>query len=210
MSHLYIVGGGLFGSLAARYARSQGVEAVVFDVCREGAASPAAAGLFQEKWAARKLRPHYYHALPLLERLFNVRHISLKREDGSMEPLLFIPPSNILEPNPIRLQVTSVGDGWLEAGGQRYEGWVYIAAGIWSAQFLPGLESLFITCRRDGADRANRALMGQSALYTAWPFFSENRVSDLARHGRQKTGHHLGRFLRAPAGGSRITLKVSC
>lgn len=140
MSTLLIVGGGLFGSMAAAYARSKGIESVVFDCGLTAAASPAAAGLFQEKWAARKLRPHYLYALPILERLSNIRPISLTREDGSTESLLFIPPSALLEPQPIRQQVTSIGDGWLEAGGKRYEGWVYVAAGIWSGQFLPGLE----------------------------------------------------------------------
>jgi hypothetical protein len=140
MSTLFIVGGGLFGSLAAAYARSKGIEAVVFDCGREGAASPAAAGLFQEKWAARKLRLHYHYALPLLDRLFNIQHISLKRDDGSTESLLFLPPADMLESQPIRQEVTSVGDGWLEAAGQRYEGWVYLAAGIWSGPFLSGLE----------------------------------------------------------------------
>jgi glycine/D-amino acid oxidase-like deaminating enzyme len=140
MSTLFIVGGGLFGSLAAAYTRHKGMEAVVFDCSCAGAASPAAAGLFQEKWAARRLQPYYHHALPLLERLFPIQHISLTGDDGSTETLLFIPPSAILEPQPIRQLVTSVGDGWLEAGGQHYEGWVYIAAGIWSGQFLPGLE----------------------------------------------------------------------
>lgn len=140
MATLFIVGGGLFGSLAARYARSKGIESVVFDCGCAGAASPAAAGLFQEKWAAPKLRPHYHYALPLLERLADIRHLSLKRDDGSTESLLFLPPSDILEPRPIRRQVTAVGDGWLEAAGQRHEGWVYIAAGIWSGQFLPELE----------------------------------------------------------------------
>jgi hypothetical protein len=140
MSTLFIVGGGLFGSLAAAYARRKGIEAVVFDCGCVGAASPAAAGLFQERWAARKLRPHYHYALPLLERLFDIQPISLKRDDGSTEPLLFIPPVDILEPQPIRQQVTSVGDGWLEAGDRRYQGWVYIAAGIWSGRFLSELE----------------------------------------------------------------------
>jgi glycine/D-amino acid oxidase-like deaminating enzyme len=140
MSTLFIVGGGLFGSLAAAYARSKGIEAAVFDCGRAGAASPAAAGLFQEKWAARKLRPHYHYALPLLDRLFPIRHISLRRDDCSSESVLFVPPSAILEPQPLRRQVDSVGDGWVEAEGQRYEGWVYLAAGIWSGQFLPGLD----------------------------------------------------------------------
>jgi hypothetical protein len=147
MSTLFIVGGGLFGSLAAIYARSKGIETVVFDCGHTGAASPAAAGLFQEKWAAQKLQPHYHYALALLERFFNIQHLSLKYDQrnarattSGTESLLFIPPSAILEPQPLRQQVTSVGDGWLEAGGQRYQGWVYIAASIWSGQFLPGLE----------------------------------------------------------------------
>jgi glycine/D-amino acid oxidase-like deaminating enzyme len=140
MSALFIVGGGLFGSLAASYARSKGIETVVFDPGCTGAASPAAAGLFQEKWAGRKLRPHYQYALPLLESLCDIQPISLMRDDGGAESLLFVPPSAILEPQPIRCRVTSVGDGWLEAEGQRYQGWVYIAAGVWSGQFLPGLE----------------------------------------------------------------------
>ncbi len=140
MATLYIVGGGLFGSLAAAFARRKGIEAVVFDCAQQGAASPAAAGLFQEKWAARKMRPHYHYALPLLEQLSNIQHISLTRDDSSRESLLFVPPSTILEPQPIRQEVTSVGDGWLEAGGRRYEGSVYIAAGIWSGRFFPELE----------------------------------------------------------------------
>ncbi|MGH7172233.1 MAG: NAD(P)-binding protein [Gemmataceae bacterium] len=143
MSTLFIVGGGLFGSLAAAYARRKGIEAVVFDSAQEGAASRAAAGLFAERWAGRKLHAHYLHALPLLDQLYSIRPILLRhdRQDAApSESLLFIPPSAILEPAPIRQQVTSVGDGWLEADGKRYEGWVYLAAGIWSARFLPGLE----------------------------------------------------------------------
>jgi len=143
MSTLFIVGGGLFGSLAAAYARRKGIEAVVFDCGREGSASYAAAGLFTERWAGRKLHAHYLHALPLLEQLYSIQPILLSRERrdaGSSESLLFVPPSVILEAAPIRQQVTSVGDGWLEAAGRRYEGWVYVAAGIWSAKFLPGLE----------------------------------------------------------------------
>lgn len=140
MSTLLIVGGGLFGSLAAACARSKGIEAVVFDCNRPGAASPAAAGLFKERWAARKLHAHYLHALPLLDRLYPIYSLLLNHDSGATESLLFIPPSAILEPQPIRREITAIGDGWLEAEGRRYSGWVYIAAGIWSGQFLPGLE----------------------------------------------------------------------
>jgi glycine/D-amino acid oxidase-like deaminating enzyme len=140
MRPLLIVGGGLFGSLAAAYARRKGIESVVFDAGLEGSASPAAAGLFQEKWAGKKFRTHYQHALPLLEQLFDIGHVCLTREDGSKETLLFIPPRIILEPTPLRQRVTSVGDGWLEAEGQRYEGSIYLAAGVWCSQLAPHLD----------------------------------------------------------------------
>jgi len=139
MPTLLIVGGGLFGSQAAAYARRKGIEAVVFDAAVPGAASPASAGLFKEEWAGKKLCEHYRHALPVLELLYGIGQVSLTRDDGSRESLLFVPPSAILEPVPARQMVTSIGDGWLEAEGVRYEGWVYIAAGVWCEQFLPGL-----------------------------------------------------------------------
>jgi glycine/D-amino acid oxidase-like deaminating enzyme len=139
MPALFVVGGGLFGAQAAAYARSKGVEAVVFDGGLSGAASHAAAGLFTEAWAGRKLGQHFHHALPLLDRLYGLRHVSLTHDDGRQEAFLFIPPTAILEPSPVRQLVTAVGDGWLEAGGRRHEGWVYIAAGIWCAQFLRDL-----------------------------------------------------------------------
>ena len=139
MRPLLIVGGGLFGSLAAAYARHKGIEAHVFDAGLEGAASPAAAGLFQEKWAGKKFRPHYHRALPLLEKLYPLESVCLTCDDGSQETLLFLPPRLVLEPHPLRQRVTSVGDGWLEADGRRYEGWVYVAAGIWCRQFVPHL-----------------------------------------------------------------------
>jgi glycine/D-amino acid oxidase-like deaminating enzyme len=139
MPTLLIVGGGLFGSQAAAYARSKGLAALVFDAGLPGAASAAAAGLFKEEWAGKKGRAHYDQAVPVLDRLYGIRHIQLTGDDGARETLLWVPPRLILEPNPIRQMVTAVGDGWLQTNEQRYEGWVYIAAGVWSGRFLPGL-----------------------------------------------------------------------
>jgi hypothetical protein len=140
MPTLLVVGGGLFGSQAAALARARGLEAVVFDPGLPGAASTPAAGLFHERWAGAKGREHYRQALPVLERLYGVRRVRLDHDDRTWEELLFVPPAVILEPAPVRERVTAVGDGWLEAGGRRHEGWVYIAAGVWCEQFLPGLQ----------------------------------------------------------------------
>jgi glycine/D-amino acid oxidase-like deaminating enzyme len=137
---LLVVGGGLFGSPAAAYARSRGVEAVVFDPGLPGAASPAAAGLFREEWFGRKLREHYVRALPLLEQLYGIRRVTLAADNNVPQALLFVPPRVVLERDPVRERVTAVGDGWLEAGGRRYEGWVYVTAGVWCRDFLPGLD----------------------------------------------------------------------
>jgi FAD dependent oxidoreductase len=136
---LLIVGGGLFGSLAAGWARRRGIQAVVFDAALPGAASPAAAGLFCEAWAGKKFAHHYRYALPLLEQLYEVRTMTLAYDDGRRESLLCVPPAAILEPAPRPQRVTAVGDGWLEAEGRRYDGHVYIAAGIWCEMLHPGL-----------------------------------------------------------------------
>jgi len=164
MPTLLVVGGGLFGSLAAAWARGKGIESLVFDPGLTGAASQAAAGLFKEEWAGKKLREHFQAALPLLERLYGIEQVTLRQEDGSRESLLFVPPRKILEPNAIRQHVTEVGDGWLEAGGQRYPGWIYIAAGIWSESFLPGL-----------------GVYGKAGAAFLFPGEHEGRIRPLAR-----------------------------
>jgi FAD dependent oxidoreductase len=167
---LLVVGAGLFGSQAAAHARAQGIETLVFDPGLAGAASPAAAGLFKEAWAGQKLRRHFHDALPLLDRLYGIRNIDLTHADGRVESFLRVPPSAILEPDPIRAAVTAVGDGWLEAGGRRYEGWVYIAAGIWSERFLPGL-------RVQGRAGTSLVFLGERP----------GRIAEIA-HGRQAIG----------------------
>jgi len=140
MPSLLVVGGGLFGSQAAAYARHKGIEALVFDPGLTGAASPAAAGLFKESWAGKKLAEPFQRALPVLDRLYGIRQVKLIDDAGNQEAFLFVPPTIILSAAPIRQTVTAVGDGWLTADGQRYEGWVYVAAGVWSETFLPGLK----------------------------------------------------------------------
>jgi hypothetical protein len=140
MRKLLVVGGGLFGSQAAALARSEGIDATVFDPGLSGAASPAAAGLSKREWAGAKMRDHFDRALPLLDRLFGIRNVTLTHDDGRAETFHFVPPSTILDSNPVRTAVTAVGDGWLEADGRRHEGWIYIAAGVWSGQFDAGLD----------------------------------------------------------------------
>src|SRR5438132_11422446 len=70
---LLVVGGGLFGSMAARFARSRGVDTLVFDPGLEGAASPAAAGLFKPEWFGQKFRQHFEYAVPWLDQVVGIR-----------------------------------------------------------------------------------------------------------------------------------------
>jgi glycine/D-amino acid oxidase-like deaminating enzyme len=175
VSRLLVVGGGLFGSLAAACARRTGIEATVFDPGLDGAASPAAAGLFRESWARRNLAEHFAFAVPLLDRLYEIRHVSLRYDDGSADTYLFVPPTAILEAAPIRQRVTIVGDGWLEAGGRRHDGWVYVAAGVWCEHFVPGL-----------------GVYGKSGASFVFPGEREGRIRPVA-HGRQAIG-----FVRNP------------
>jgi hypothetical protein len=167
MPTLLVIGAGLFGSQAAALARRRGIEAAVFDPALPGAASPAAAGLFKEAWAGKKLHEHFARAVPVLDELYGIRTVTLTDDAGRQESLLFVPPTVILEREPIRRQVTAVGDGWLEADGQRYEGWVFIAAGIWCPQLVPGLQ-----------------VHGKAGASFAFAGEREGRIRSLG-HGRQ-------------------------
>lgn len=142
MPDLLIIGGGLFGSLAANYARHRGINALVFDPGLDRAASPAAAGLFKEAWAGKRFVSDYRNALVVLEALVDIASVSLHLPSGQFENLLHVSPRLILEGSPIRKKVDRVGDGWLEADGQRYEGWVYVANGIWAQEFFPQFQIL--------------------------------------------------------------------
>jgi glycine/D-amino acid oxidase-like deaminating enzyme len=167
LPRLLVVGAGLFGSQAAAYARTRGIETMVFDAGLPGAASPAAAGLFKEEWAGKKLQQHFRAAVPLLDQLYGIRQVQLTHPDGRVEAFHCVPPSVILELDPIRKAVTTVGDGWLEADGTRYEGFVYVAAGIWSAAFLPGLQ-----------------VYGKAGTSLIFPGEEAGRIVEIA-HGRQ-------------------------
>src|SRR5438309_8393960 len=110
MPALLVVGGGLFGSQAAAYARSRGIETLVFDANLAGAASPAAAGLFKEAWAGKN-HEHFHRAVGVLEKLYGIRDVQLAHDDGRLESFLCVPPIVILEREPIRQTVTAFGDG---------------------------------------------------------------------------------------------------
>src|SRR5436305_8039426 len=97
VARLLVVGAGLFGSMAAAHARSRSIETLVFDSGLVGAASPAAAGLFKEAWAGKKLREHFDRAVGLLDELYGIRQVALRHEDDRQEILSFVPPSVVLE-----------------------------------------------------------------------------------------------------------------
>src|SRR5271154_3674068 len=109
MTTLYVVGGGLFGSMAAAYARRRGIAVTVFDAGLEGAASPCAAGLFHERWVGRKLHEHYERALPVLDQLYGLRQVTLEDGRGQRDIFHFVPPRLVLEPEPVGECVTAVG-----------------------------------------------------------------------------------------------------
>jgi hypothetical protein len=167
LTRLLVVGAGLFGSQAAAYARTKGIEAQVYDPGLAGGASLAAAGLFCERWVGNKMKAHFHRALPILDHLFGIRQVQLEHDDGAVEKLLWVPPRLILEAHPIRQTVTSVGDGWLETESGRHEGWVYIAAGVWCDRFLPDMR-----------------ITGKAGTSLVFPGESRGRVRALAR-GRQ-------------------------
>ena len=176
MSRLLVVGGGLFGSLAAAHARRLGREVVVFDPGLPGAASPAAAGLFSPAWVGRKHAAIYAEAVGVLEALFPIRDVVFERSDGGQETIRFIPPALILERAPVRETVTAIGDGWLATESGRQEGLVYVAAGVWSSRFAPDLDIIGkagAAFRFAGETAARISLGERSGRHSALAFVRE-------------------------------------
>ena len=96
------------------------------------AASTGGSGTsFKEPWVGKKLKHLYLPAFSLAGS--TLRHPN-RRTDASrwLDGTISFVRSRVIPRTGTtgRQAVTSVGDGWLEAAGQRYEGWVYLAAGI--------------------------------------------------------------------------------
>lgn len=135
MKDVLIIGAGLFGSVAARACVEQGHRITLFDDHRPLSGSRPAACLIRPSWIAG-LGSKGTKGLAALRQWYTVRTIPFRTPVGTVD-IQWIPPSEILCHAVQAATVEKIGDGWLQTDtGERHEGVLLIAAGIWSKEFI--------------------------------------------------------------------------
>jgi glycine/D-amino acid oxidase-like deaminating enzyme len=145
MTHVYIIGAGLFGSVARDLLASHGIPCTTIDAGEPLAGSRAAGCLTKPSWlnglgTGRKI------GLDTLDKLYGLKSMPLRVGPLKLETIFHVPPSKILRGADIQGWVTSLNPDTGEAilhsedGNHLHlQGRLLVAAGIWSQALLPGL-----------------------------------------------------------------------
>ena len=143
MRDAIIVGGGLFGSIAAAALRSSGMDVAVIDDRRQNAGSLAAGCLMKPSWLQKMGKGNVDRSFQLLDQLYGLKTISLRAGPVSVDAQ-WIHPDRILEPDPIAKKVAKVSTF---PGGNRvrFENMepmdakiVIVACGAWTRELIHG------------------------------------------------------------------------
>lgn len=138
MKEIVIIGGGIFGSVAAAALRKDGHEVVVIDAQKENAGSKPAACLMKPSWFSSMGKDKFGPSLDTLDELYGVHDLSLKA--GPLNTTVhWCDPAQILQPADLYDEVEAIlatGSGYiltLKHGGSLEAKKVVVAAGVWSS-----------------------------------------------------------------------------
>lgn len=144
-----IVGGGIFGSVIARWLRLHGAYVLVFDEGRVNSGSAPAACLMKPSWASSMNSTEYIQARADLNHSYGVQKVVLQAPMGVSMEFDWVPPKSILIGPDFKGKVTSVRPGEIDAvvesPGTGAATWkfdhVIVATGHWAKELVPGLKA---------------------------------------------------------------------
>lgn len=144
MRDVIIVGGGLFGSIAAAALRDAGMDVALIDDGRPRSGSRAAGCLMKPSWLTRMGRDNVDASFRLLDRLYGLRTISLKAGPLSVNAEWINPDEVMSSPRIVGhiAKVASFPGGNrvrfrdMEAMDARH---VIVAAGVWTRDLIRGV-----------------------------------------------------------------------
>ena len=153
--NIIIVGAGLFGCIAAAWARKAGHNVTVISESRPFEASKASGCVLAPSWLSALSKQELQTAMQVLEELYPVHDITFN--EGGLLPFKAkrVHPDDVLFAPDIEAKVLSVGDGVVKyqephsAGTQRtgtLRGTVLVAAGIWCQELIsdmPAIKGLY-------------------------------------------------------------------
>jgi len=146
--NIIVVGNGLFGSIAATYARAEGHTVTVVSEKRPYAASAASGCVLAPSWLSSLSKPEIADSMAVLEHLYTVHPIEFSTNILKKFKAHRVDPADVLVQPDIDAKVISVADGVVKyaephsAGTQRVgtlRGDVLVAAGIWSQELITGM-----------------------------------------------------------------------
>lgn len=139
-----IVGAGLFGCIAAAYARAEGHKVTVIDDARPYRASPASGCVLAPSWLTSLDKKEVETAMSVLGYLYAVHDVEFQTNVmGRTFKAKRVSTADVLQPPDLAEQVTEVGDGWVRtASGAKLHGKVLVAAGIWCNELLKDIPAV--------------------------------------------------------------------
>lgn len=142
--NIIVVGNGLFGSVAATYARAQGHTVTVINEERKYAASKASGCVLAPSWLSSLDKTDIADAMAVMEELYTVYPIEFQTNVMAKFKAKRVDPDAVLLKPDVRGQVTAVTDGTVkyldqDGRGQTLRGTVLVAAGIWSQELVSGM-----------------------------------------------------------------------
>jgi len=139
-SDVIVVGGGLFGKIAAAWLAREGAVATVVSDDREGAGSAAAGCVIRPSWVGSMTTSDLSEALEMLSELYGVRDVRFSLPLGRHATCHCVEPATVLGAAQTRGVCESVFDDGVrlrsgETLGARRG--VVVAAGVWTQSLCP-------------------------------------------------------------------------
>lgn len=139
----YVVGGGLFGQIAAAHLRKLGYETTVFDSRKKNSGSRAAGCVMKPSWMQSL---DYKKPMALLDSLYGVSTIKFTLPVLSTD-CFWVDPKKVMDwESTVNETVLEVGDGFVRTESKTVKGLVVVAAGYWTKALLPDLPEIRGMC----------------------------------------------------------------
>lgn len=146
--NVVVVGNGLFGSIAATYARAEGHQVTVVSDDREYSASKASGCVLAPSWLNSMEKSHIHTSMEVLGSLYKVLPVEFfSNVFNKGFKASRIDPKDILVKPDVRGNVHHVGNGYVNVrdstgADRKLQGKVLLATGIWTPELFGGMPKM--------------------------------------------------------------------
>lgn len=139
--NIVVVGNGLFGSMAATFAREAGHTVTVVADARPYRASPASGCVLAPSWLSAVPKEDIANGMAALDAHYGLEPILFDTAVGGFKAHRVVTDKVLLKPDVVDV-VTEVGPGVVRTSSRALRGKVLVAAGIWCSELLRDLPAM--------------------------------------------------------------------